>query len=36
LIYVPPIHMTDLMVTDPVAWLKREMKIYTGIEDEDA
>lgn len=28
--YVPPIYLTDPLVTDPVGWIKRELARYTG------
>jgi hypothetical protein len=30
LLLVPPIYVTDPLVTDPVGWIKRELARYTG------
>lgn len=35
LMYIPPIHHADPMTDDPVSWIKRVMKQYTG-QGEDA
>lgn len=36
LMYLPPIHHHDPMVSDPVGWLKKTMKQYVRMEEEDA
>jgi hypothetical protein len=35
MLYVPPIHLQDQLTQQPVEWLKREMKKFTGIVEED-
>jgi len=35
MLFVPPIFVTDPLTNDPVGWLKRTMKEYAGVGEED-
>jgi hypothetical protein len=34
MLYIPPIHLKDQMTTDPIGWLKKQMKQYVNNGDE--